>query len=276
MPDPSPDSASGSGAYFAGGGALYDRSRPRYPDALIERVATAMPGPAALNPGCGSGIEARQLQAAGCTVLGVDPDAPMADYAVSTGVPVDVAGFEDWDPAGRMFDGVVSGTSWHWLDPAVSSAKAARVLRHGGLLAVLHHASLTPVQVADAAGSAIPAWTTRSHPAYRRAAPGSVFAADGRRLSPLELYQPLFDAMADAVRRTGSFAEPQQWRFNWERTYTRQEWLDLLPTQGALAKLPADKFAAVLDAVGTAIDDLGGSFTLPYATVAVTATRAGR
>jgi SAM-dependent methyltransferase len=53
----------------------YDRTRPRYPDAMVDRMVAASPGPDALDVGCGTGIAARQLQAAGCRVLGVDPDA---------------------------------------------------------------------------------------------------------------------------------------------------------------------------------------------------------
>jgi hypothetical protein len=46
-----------------------------------------------------------------------------------------------------------------------------------------------------------------------------------------------------------------------------------MPTQRAFTRLPSDKLAKVLDGVGAAIDGMGGSFTMPYATVAVTATR---
>ncbi|WP_329201415.1 class I SAM-dependent methyltransferase [Streptomyces sp. NBC_01435] len=267
--DPSPKSKS----YFDGGAALYDRSRPRYPDALIARIADAVPGGDILDVGCGSGIEARQFQAAGCTVLGVDPDEQMAEYARTTGVPVEAGKFETWEAAGRTFDAVVAGTAWHWVDPRAGAAAAAQVLRPGGLLAPFHHSSLTPPELADAAGSAIPAWTTRSADAYQRVGPQTPFDVDGRRKSPMGLYQPLFDEMAEGIRETGCFSEPEQWRFDWERTYTRDEWLGLLPTQGALAKLPQDELAEILDAAGVAIDKMGGSFSLPYATVAVTAVR---
>jgi hypothetical protein len=46
-----------------------------------------------------------------------------------------------------------------------------------------------------------------------------------------------------------------------------------MPTQGILTQLPPDKLAEVLDGVGAAIDTMGGSFTMPYTTVAVTAAR---
>lgn len=66
---------------FGSDAARYDRARPCYPAALVERIVAASPGPGILDVGCGTGIAARQFQAAGCRVLGVDPDARMADLA---------------------------------------------------------------------------------------------------------------------------------------------------------------------------------------------------
>src|SRR5919108_4120883 len=86
----------------------YDRARPRYPDALVDRIVAASPGPDVLDVGAGTGIAARQFQAAGCTVIGVEPDARMAEFARRGGVEVEVATFEDWDPAGRVFDAVIA------------------------------------------------------------------------------------------------------------------------------------------------------------------------
>ena len=39
----------------------YDRTRPRYPDALIERIVAASPGPYLLEVGCGTGTATRQF-----------------------------------------------------------------------------------------------------------------------------------------------------------------------------------------------------------------------
>lgn len=110
----------------------YDRTRPRYPQAMVERIVAASPGPDVLDVGCGTGIEARQFQAAGCTVLGVEPDARMAAFAQRTGIEVEVATFEAWQAAGRNFDAVIAGQAWHWVDPVAGAAKAAQVLRPGG------------------------------------------------------------------------------------------------------------------------------------------------
>jgi SAM-dependent methyltransferase len=242
----------------------YDRTRPPYPDALVERIVAASPGSEVVDAGCGTGIAARQFQAAGCRVLGVEPDTRMADFARHSGVEVEVATFEAWDPAGREFDAVVAGTAWHWVEPVAGAAKAAQVLRPGGRLAPFHHVFQAPPEVTEALANA-----------YRRVAPDSPFDLSQLTTSALDAYQQLFVKIADGIREAGGFSEPEQWRFDWDCSYTRDEWLDQLPTLGALTRLPPDKLAEVQVAVGSAIDALGGSFTMPYVTVAVTAARTG-
>ena len=93
----------------------YDRTRPTYPAALVDRIISASPGRDVLDVGCGTGTAARQFLAAGCPVLGVEPDGRMAEFARRSGVEVEVATFEAWDPAGRNFDAIVAGTAWHWV-----------------------------------------------------------------------------------------------------------------------------------------------------------------
>lgn len=250
----------------------YDRTRPRYPDALVDRIVTASPradgaGPEVLDVGCGTGIAARQFQAAGCTVLGVEPDTRMAQFARRTGLRVEVATFEEWEPAGRTFDAVIAGQAWHWIDPAAGVVKAARALRPGGRLALFWYVFQLPPEVADAFVAA-----------YRRVLPDPPVDFTAMPRQALDGYQVLFTRAADGIRAAGGFSDPEQWRFDWERPYPRDEWLDLMPTQGTLTRLPPDRLAQILDEVGAAIDAMGGAFTMPYTAVAVTCTRqaAGR
>lgn len=243
---------------------LYDRSRAAYPEAVIERIVAAGPGPEFLDVGCGTGIGARQFQAAGCTVLGVEPDQRMAEFARGRGVQVEVATFETWDPAARTFDAVVSGTAWHWVDPHAGAAKAAQVLRPGGVLAPFGNVYQLPAAVAQALTEA-----------YRRVAPDSPLGFNGRSgSSVLDAYQGLYARAADAIREAGGFGQPALWRHDWERAYQRDELLDLIRTSGGLTSLPPRQVAQVLSALGAALDELDGAVTLPYATWGLMAIRA--
>lgn len=242
----------------------YDRTRQPYPDALIERICTACPGPDLLDVGCGTGIEARQFRAAGCTVLGVEPDARMADFARRSGLPVEVANFEEWDPAGRTFDAVIAGTAWHWVDPVAGATKAAQVLRSGGMLAAFWHVFEPPPEVNDAFIET-----------YRRVVPDSPFQMQNRSASPVEMYQRILTIAADGIEKAGGFGDPERWRFDWERTYTRAQWLDQVPTHGSLTRLSQEQREEVLNGVGAAIDALGGRFCMSYATLAIAAVLAG-
>jgi hypothetical protein len=56
---------------------------------------------------------------------------------------------------------------------------------------------------------------------------------------------------------------------------SRDEWLDQLPTSGFWGQIPAAGQRELLAGVGAAIDAAGGSFTVHYATVTVTAAQSG-
>ncbi|MET9273194.1 class I SAM-dependent methyltransferase [Kribbella sp. NPDC003557] len=239
--------------------ALYDRARPRYPDALVNTIVAAAPGPDILDVGCGTGISSRQFQAAGCHVLGVDVDERMAAYARSTGVTVEVSPFESWDAAGRTFDALVAGMTWHWIDPAIGAEKAADVLRPGGTFAVFWYVLQPPSDL----GAAFAA-------AYDDVLPSNPQTA----AAPQTAYQQIIDRIAGNLTATGAFTNLQRPTFDWTREYTRDEWLDQLRTSG-LAKPLADagKLDTVLTRTAAAIDAVGGAFTLDSSAVALTATR---
>ncbi|MEU5976210.1 class I SAM-dependent methyltransferase [Streptomyces sp. NPDC047315] len=269
---PEPERAAAAGLHqrrataesFGADAQRYDRARPRYPTALVHRILDLTPPapgpPHVLDVGCGTGIVARQLQEAGCRVLGVEPDPRMADLARRSKVAVEEARFEQWEAAGRTYDAVVAGQAWHWVDPVAGAAGAARALRPGGLLAPFWNAFELPPELADAVAEAC-----------RRALPDAPFDVRALGRGTKGGYGTLLAGAADGIRATGAFEEPQQWRHEWEWRYTRDAWLDQLPTQGAFTRLPAPALAAVLEGVGAAVDALGGSFTMRYATVAVTA-----
>ncbi|CAM3812855.1 class I SAM-dependent methyltransferase [Isoptericola cucumis] len=262
-----PAEARSAASSFGSDAGRYDRARPRYPDALIRRIADGARdvdpdgAPRVLDVGVGTGIVARQLRDAGCTVLGVDVDDRMADVARRDGTVVEIARFEDWDAAGRTFDAVTAGQTWHWVDPDAGALRAAEALRPGGGLTVFWNAGDPPPDLAEAFADV-----------YREVLPGSPMAAAGSG-SAREGYGRMITRAAEGVRRSAAFADPREHRYTWERTYTRDQWLDLVPTTGLMTRLPAAQLDAVLDGLGAAIDAAGGSFVQQGATLALTAAR---
>jgi SAM-dependent methyltransferase len=246
---------------FGADAERYDRARPSYPGALVDRIVAGCPGPDVLDVGCGTGIAARQFQAAGCRVLGVDPDARMADLARRNGVEVEVAAFEAWDPADREFDAVIAGQAWHWVDPVAGAAKAAQALRPGGRLAAFWNAAQAPPEVSEAFAGV-----------YQRVQTGLPFDPWARPV--LDSCLTMCGKAADGMRQAGAFGEPEQWRFDWDRRYTRDEWLEQVPTFGGHSQIPPARLQELLAGIGAVVDAAGGSFTVHYATLAVTAARA--
>jgi len=247
---------------FGADAERYDRARPSYPTAMVDRIVAESPGRDVVDAGCGTGISARLFQAAGCRVLGVDPDPRMAGLARGSGLEVEVAKFEDWDAAGRTFDAVIAGQAWHWVNMAAGAAKAAAVLRPGGRLAVFWNAFDPPAELSEAFGAV-----------YQRVVPDSPMAAGFWSRPASAQYLAMCDTAGDGMRQTGAFGDPQTWRFDWSRPYTRAQWLDQVPTFGGHGLLPPKVQAELLIGIGEAVDAVGGAFTMDYATLVATAAR---
>ncbi len=242
----------------------YDRARPRYPQAMVDRVLAASPGHDILDVGCGTGIAARQFHSAGASVLGLDLDARMAEQARRSGLDVEVAAFEDWEPAGRTFDAIISAQAWHWIDAVAGARKAATLLRPGGRLAVFWNVGQPPRDVAEGFSAV-----------YRRVMAGSPVAEMWSKPA-LEGNAVVATATSDGIREAGCFADPEQWRFEWEWRYSREAWLDQLLTFGPYSRIPTRQLEELLAGIGAVVDAARGSFDMHYTTVAVTAVRTGR
>ncbi|WP_433059478.1 class I SAM-dependent methyltransferase [Dactylosporangium sp. CS-033363] len=244
MPTPSHE-ARAVAESFGADAEGYDRARPSYPAALIERI----PQGRVLDVGCGTGIVARQLK--GRTVLGVEPDPRMAEVARRHGIEVEIAKIEEWDPAGRTFDAVVAGQTWHWVEPMAGARTVAKALRPGGLVTMFWNGVDPPEEVGVATMEAL-----RRHAPDMPLPPRYSFGGN--------TYRPLADKAADGLRATGAFTEPEDWIFPWERVYTRREWLDQLATSGFANRLPPEVFEQI---------ETPATFTVTYSTVATAAYR---
>jgi SAM-dependent methyltransferase len=81
----------------------------------------------------------------GLRVEAVEPGANLAAIARRRApeARVHVARFEELALPDAGFDAVFSATAFHWIDPGIAWAKAARVLRPHGILALLGYVNVT-------------------------------------------------------------------------------------------------------------------------------------
>jgi SAM-dependent methyltransferase len=121
---------------FARAAAAYERGRPGYPDDAVDRLVAALPGPDVVDLAAGTGKLTRALCARGCNVVAVEPIAEMratiappartvAGRAEATGLPAASA------------DAVTVAQAFHWFDGPRALAEIHRVLRPGGVLALI-------------------------------------------------------------------------------------------------------------------------------------------
>jgi ubiquinone/menaquinone biosynthesis C-methylase UbiE len=119
---------------FSRSAEAYERGRPEYPDAAIEYVVELMrPGATVLDLAAGTGKLTRPLVAAGLRVVAVEPVAEMR-----AALPGALDGTAEAIPLGDgSVDAVTVGQAFHWFDGDAALAEIARVLRPGGLLALV-------------------------------------------------------------------------------------------------------------------------------------------
>jgi trans-aconitate methyltransferase len=147
------------------------------------------------------------------------------------------ADFETWTPPAEPFDLVVIATAFHWLDERTRLERCARVLRPGGVLAVIetHH---------------IGGGTTEFF--------AEVQTSCYERFDPTVEPGLIMPAAADI---------PGGLRYEWEQTYSTAAYLDLLRTYSSTLDLDPADAAALLDCIGSTIDrNYGGHITKRYLT----------
>lgn len=125
----------------------YDRARPSYPAALIDDIfayAELQSDARILEIGCGTGQASVPLAQRGYALDCIDLGAALAAVTREKLAPfpkarVLQADFDTADLAPACYDLVVAATAFHWLDPATRFAKAQRLLKARGALALFWH-----------------------------------------------------------------------------------------------------------------------------------------
>src|SRR3954452_20132139 len=110
----------------------YDRGRPDYPPEVLDALALPA-GARVLDLAAGAGKVTRLLRGAGFDVVPAEPQPAMRAL-----VPGAVDGTAEAIPLpDASVDGATIGDAWHWFDHTRAGDELARVLRPGGVLAIL-------------------------------------------------------------------------------------------------------------------------------------------
>jgi len=126
---------------FGQDAATYESARPEYPRAAVDWALEPINAAYStiIDLGAGTGKLTRTLVATGADVLAVEPDAEMATELMAQipGVETYLGRGEAIPLADASADAITYGQAWHWVDGEQGTAEAARVLRPGGVLALL-------------------------------------------------------------------------------------------------------------------------------------------
>ena len=234
---------------FERNAVAYDATRPAYPRAAIDDIVARSGAKRALEIGAGTGKATVMFAERGLDIVALEPAAQMAavlrERVAGMHVEIVEQTFEATERTG--FDLVYAAESFHWIEPTVRCAKAARVLWPGGALALITNvkAPIDPdlrrdFDAAYARRFGWPAWSPRH-----------VAETEDKWVREL-----------DASARFGAV---HVGRFAWQATYTSAEYVALLDTYTDHAVRPerADLYADIK----AAIDRRSGSIEIPYLTL---------
>lgn len=129
--------------HFSEQASTYAAARPRYPDALFERVVTVCPSRSlAWDCATGNGQAARDLARFFVRVIATDASAEQIAHAVPvTNVEYRVAPAEASGIAPRSVDLITVAQALHWLDHVRFYAEVRRVAVPDGLIAAWSYGS---------------------------------------------------------------------------------------------------------------------------------------
>ena len=239
----------------------YEDARLQVPADLIADVSSAAgfrAGQRALEVGAGTGQLTSGLVAHGWDVTAVEPGACMRDLlAAKFGTRVALSGepFEEYAPDG-LFDTVWSANAFHWVDPAVSYARAADALVPDGHLVLVWTFTMAEDAVQEQLNDEV----------FATGWPGLVRVPDGAATTDTLVEQGAAEWFA-----SGRFTEPEIRRRTYQHRLSADEYAKLQLTFGDMTELtPADRACLV-----AGIRAVASEFTVLNVTYASVATKLG-
>lgn len=203
----------------------YERARPVYPPQVFDdliRLADLPEHARLLEIGPGTGQATLPLAKRGYEIVGIELGEGLATRARAklanfANVKIINADFETWQAIDRRFDAIVAFTAFHWIDPETRYRKSAALLKPRGALAVIATKHVLPkggdrfwVDVQEDYEAVVP-----DEASTKAGAPGPPEAVG--------------DLNAE-IAASGLFRNVATRRYQWDVTYTADEYIAVLDT----------------------------------------------
>jgi SAM-dependent methyltransferase len=227
----------------------YNRVRPHYPQALIDRVVevTQLPANAIiLEVGCGPGTATVEFAKFGFSMLCLDPSPEACQLARQNclqypQVEIQNTTFEAWELQPKRYNAVLAATSFHWVSPDVGYCKVADALQDGGSLVLLWNAEVQPKDEVY----------QRLNEVYLTQAPSLArFHAEHRENREEDLKK-----FGQAVIDSGLFENLISEQIQCEVTYCIEDYLALLRTYSPYIRLEEQHREALLASLREALEN---------------------
>jgi ubiquinone/menaquinone biosynthesis C-methylase UbiE len=162
-----------------------------------------------------------------------------------------VTAFEDWTEPESEFDLVISAQAFHWVSKETGYAKAARVLKPGGNIALFWN---TPMdlegELFEALNKVYQAYVPEMSKRHRHS------------------YKQATQLQVKEITEDGYFGGVEIRSYPWSARYTTEEYIGLLGTYSDHLRLPEDQRNQLFEGVTQVLHQHGGFIERPYEAVA--------
>lgn len=245
----------------------YDSFRPSYHPDLFRWLVSHFdlsPSSCILEVGSGTGKATMDLLGIGAELDVVEPSEEMTRILSSkifgeNKVKIFTSDFETIDLGDGGYDLVVSGQAWHWVTSGVGSAKASRLLRKGGGLAVFwNRGTVSNSSIGEPLAELLEGIDQRP----RRSPEGYLIYGPHSRAQHLE-----------ELEESGLFSEVTSLSFTWDEVLQGEEASLLMSTLSEIHTLEPEEEARVLAQISEIISRGGGDVEVTFETLAFVATK---
>lgn len=241
---------------------VYDKVRPGYPTDLFDVLFHLVPPePQIVEVGPGTGQATKDLLARGASVHAVEIGPAMAAKLranlPSERLHVSIGDFEALDIEPASADALFSATAYHWISPSAQTDRPARILRPGGVIAIV---DVIQVDSPDDLG-----FFAAAQPIYER-------HGQGHTGPPAPARTEVDPPIRGALQADPRFEDVTLSGYDWNQIYSASEYRQLmLSYSGTQMMNEPDRLGLLEDIESLIQQDFSGAVTRPLVVTLTTA-----